>query len=317
MKTKILFVCLVFCFVYQANAQTSKNTIVNENASWSTLSYVWGADNNGNSAIVHASTAYHFFDGDTVVGDKTYKKLYEYTDEQHINATLRGFMREENKKTYFVDNRFTPNFLLENILYDFSLEQGDVFEKVWQAADFHGNIYRDTMYFQVKSCDDTIINGALKKRMVLTIHEDYDWTVDTVIENIGSLQGLLYPTYYMSVGAFHELLCYSDNNELIYRNLNRSKCYYGSPGELTDIPEIEENNFFIFPNPVTESIVLPELWTFVQIELYNLSGQKIYSEKLKPNQNKIAVGFLRNGTYFLKIQGENGVIYKYKIIKNN
>ena len=320
MKNKIFFiVSWLFVFIVCIKAQET-NMIVNEGVSWATLFYVWGADDNGNTAIVNVSTAYHFFEGDTVADNKTYRKLYQYTDKQHINRSLLGFMREENKKTYFVDNKFTPNFSLENILYDFSLTQESIFKQIKQISDYHGNIYRDTAYFYVQSCDLVLVSDNLKKRLILagchitpsdTIIGE---TIDTIIENVGSLHGFLYPYCYNCTGAFQELLCYHHNNELIYKNPSYSECYYDKPEDITFTPTVAVSNYRVFPNPVDNVLTIYSPDNVIsQIEIFDISGRKIHSQKGKSTIN---VSTLYKGLYLLKLYDINEQVSFIRIIKN-
>lgn len=82
--------------------------------------------------------------GDTVINDKTYKRCYAYqTATLDIEtATLHGFLREEDKRVYFIPNPEEENLtgiwiLLkliyegygdeERMIYDFNLNVGDTF----------------------------------------------------------------------------------------------------------------------------------------------------------------------------------------------
>ena len=240
MKTLKVIIALFLLFIVFLSCKDkedvfSKNRdvptpIFSKNSAWTTLSYVYGADDNGNTAIVSASTEYHFFDGDSIYNGNTYKKVFSYRDEQHSERFFAGLIREENKKTYFVPYRISLETLLEeSLLYDFSLKQGETFE-----YDMGGD-YFETMY--VLQSDYVLINNEQKKRLIIVQQNNPELVIDTIIENIGSLRGLLYPLCYMCSGAFHELLCYTQNDELLYQNPKRSKCYYDNPNELTSVQE--------------------------------------------------------------------------------
>jgi len=245
MRTKILFISFVYCLAWQTNAQTSNNTIVNDNSSWATLHYIYGygADN----AIVNAWTTYHFFEGDSVVNGKTYKKVFYYEDEQHTERFFEGLMREENKKTYFIINSPEGN-TVETVLYDFSLEMNDSLMQVKQPFE---NFW-DTTYFDIKKCDTVIVNEEQKKRMIIGFSGA---TIDTVIENVGSLHGLIYPADYLSVGVFHELLCFTLNDKLLYQNPKYLKCYY-SLEDFTSAQTIAIIDCRVSPNPVDDVLTI-------------------------------------------------------------
>ena len=70
--------------------------------------------------------------------------------------------------------------------------------------------------------------------MIFSADTQGEFRVDTIIENIGSLRGILYPAVYGAMGAYHELLCYSQNGELIYQNPRRSRCYYDKVEDINE-----------------------------------------------------------------------------------
>lgn len=301
--------CFVYCLVLQAKAQIFNNTIVNDNSSWATLSYVYGADDNGNTAIVGAWTNYYFFAGDSVFNEKTYKKVFYYKDEQHTERFFAGLMREENKKTYFAYYQASLETLLEEtLLYDFSLEQGETFEYVMGFGD-----YSETEILYVLQSDSVLINNEQKKRLIIVSKYNTDWVIDTIVENLGSLYGLLYPLCYMCDGAFNELLCYTQNNELLYQNSKYSKCYYDSPKELASTQTIVINDCNIFPNPVDDILNISCLNNAIlRVEIFDNLGRQVCSQTHK---NTIDVSSFSKGLYLLKVYDANKQVSVFKIIK--
>ncbi|MCL2326925.1 MAG: T9SS type A sorting domain-containing protein [Bacteroidetes bacterium] len=196
------------CFVWQ----TTTNTIVNENSSWAVR-------HEGVCPDCPISTDYIYFDGDSVYNGKIYKKVFYYSDKQHTERLFAGLMREQNRKTYFI----AANSEIEQILYDFSLKQGDTFEFI---ANVGKPSEMETLY--VLQSDSVLINNELKKRLILTLKNDITYVFDTIIENVGSLSGLLYPNCYYCVGVRSDLLCYFENEELVYKNPEYSECYYNN-----------------------------------------------------------------------------------------
>jgi len=221
MKTKILTL-LTFLFAWQANAQTP-NTIVNDNSSWATLVYGLGAYN----VPCCVETQYAFFDGDSIVADVTYKKVFSYNDKAHENIKYEGLIREHEKKTYFIP----ANSKKEYLLYDFSLEEGDTFEYI-EPHIIPESDYAMSLY--VKQVDFIEINGVQLKRIQFTWSSvpDYGAVRATWIETIGSLDGLFYPGGMLAPGGKRALLCYSQNNELVYKNPTYSNCYYDNPDDI-------------------------------------------------------------------------------------
>jgi len=291
----LLTFCALFGVICTSTAQN--NTIVNENASWTTLNYWLGSIN---PSFFYKSTNYNFFDGDTVFNEKTYKKVFQYDDEQHTERFFAGLIREENKKTYFIPYKKSLQSLLEElILYDFTLEAGDTLKVYGQN-------------FPVKKCDTVIINDKPQKRMILAINSSY---VDTVIETIGSLSGLLAPTCYKCTG-FRELLCYTQNGELLYKNPKYSECYYNN---LSALSTVEQNSFSIFPTPATNTLFITyENVKISQVDIFDITGRNVYNKQFENYSSKyeITVSGLLTGLYFIQIKTEKGQTLSSKFLKN-
>ena len=91
--------------------------------------------------------------------------------------------------------------------------------------------------------------------------------------------------------------------------------------DCADVPlGIEEingnsNNISAYPNPTTDQITfsLPQNTTIKTVEIYNLLGEKIYTQN---TVNSISLSHLENGVYIIKIIDEKGNISTQKIIKN-
>ncbi|MCL2511862.1 MAG: hypothetical protein FWF09_07420 [Bacteroidales bacterium] len=194
-------------------------TIVNDNFSWATLLYVPCPE-----IWCNVRTQYVYFEGDSIVGDIVYRKVFSCSDKLHENIKCEGLIREQREKTYFIPYSFETEYLL----YDFSLEAGMMFEyKYW---DFGGT---ESATFFVSFVDFVEINGAMKKRIQIKASSDDEWVVDTWIEEIGSMSGILYPCYQSFLdGEVKSLLCCYQSNELIYKNPVYSECYYDNLDDI-------------------------------------------------------------------------------------
>ena len=307
MKARFLFISLVCCFVLQTNAQTANsNTIVNEGSSWAILSYrifvfcpdcpVW--------------TEYIYFDGDSIIGEYSYKKVFSCRDKLCENIKFEGLMREQDKKTYFI----YADYETECLLYDFSLEEGMIFE---YRADLWWQ-FREEFY--VKQVDSIEINGVQRKQITFTQAPPYDdYVIATWIEGIGSLAGLFYPCGgYFLTGSTKLLLCHFQNNELIYKDSSYSMCHYDNPEDLMNdlsvsMYAISVDNYRIFPNPVDDILNISCLNNVIsRIEILDISGKNVYSQIYKET---VDVSSLSNGLYFLKVYGANEQVTVFKIIK--
>ena len=156
--------------------------------------------------------------------------------------------------------------------------------------------------------------GSTKKRIQIKTVSYADWTLDTWIEEIGSLSGMLNPCYRnFSGGGVRELLCYYQNDELIYKNLAYSECYYDNPDDITSIHTIVIDDYSIYPNPVNDILTIyPSNNMITLIEIFDISGKKVYSNTYK---NTIDVSFFSKGVYLLKMYDTNEQFSVFKIIK--
>ncbi|MDR0733686.1 MAG: T9SS type A sorting domain-containing protein [Dysgonamonadaceae bacterium] len=281
----------------QTDENTYVNTIVLLNSSWSVLKQ--GLEH----PVPWVFTQYIYFNDDSVVANKANKKVFSCNDQLHENITYEGLIREQEQKTYFIPKNYEP----ENLLYDFSLEEGTNFE--YQSAILY-----------VKKVDSVEINGIQKKRIQLTSPPPDDDTVyATWIEGIGSLAGLFYPQGDRrppnSIGE--TLLCYFQDNEPIYKNPAYSECYYDKVEDITSVGSPIINSLFVYPNPVDNVLVISssnEAISFV--ELTDVSGKTVYAKRLDANkENKIDVGFFAPGLYLLHAYDAKGLVSTFKIIK--
>ena len=297
MIKKVFLFGFVCCLIVQTNAQTFNNTIVNDNSSWAILGQVVCPE-------CPVWTQYVYFDGDSIVADYSYKKVFSCDDKLHESVKYEGLIRELNKKTYFMPNNTEKEYLL----YDFSLEEGMSFEYVEPYPE-----YELPVSLYVKKVDFVEINGVQLKQIQFTEHPLYDYIRATWIENIGSLHGLFYPCGVLNPGSLRELLCYFQNNELIYKNPNYSECYYDNPEDITSVQTVVIDDCNIYPNPIDDILtVFSSNNTISLIEIFDVSGKKVYSQTYR---DAINVSSFSKGLYLLKIYDTNKQISSFKIIK--
>jgi hypothetical protein len=76
--------------------------------------------------------------------------------------------------------------------------------------------------------------------------------------------------------------------------------------------ELQESKLLLYPNPVSDVLIIPYTGSRSLVEVYDLQGKLILSEK--PSEY-LDVSLLVAGVYMLKIYFETGIV-NYKIIKN-
>jgi hypothetical protein len=299
--TGSLLLYLIISQTQTIAGQTNGNTIVLPNSSWSILRY------GVTYPVPWVSTQYVYFAGDSVVTDKTYKKVFSCDDKLHENITYEGLIREQDKKTWFI----CKDSETENLLYDFSLEEGMTFE--------YSSMYPEELpeLLYVKNSDIIEINGETRKRLQLSFPPlpGDDWIVDTWIEGIGSLRGILQPL--LLDGVVSELLCHHKNDELIYKNPVYSECYYDKAEDITSMESKITNDLTVYPNPVDNILVISSSNDAVSfVEFTGVSGKTVYTKRLDANkENKIDMRRFAPGLYLLHVYDTNGLVSTAKIIK--
>lgn len=291
----ILFLIALSTFL---NAQ-----IVNDNSSWNMLSLY---TKNG---LVHIPqhTTKIYFDGDSLLNSKTYKKVFHcFDDEFCLNPIFYGLIREENQKTYFVFSDETKEYLL----YDFSVELGDIIKFDIPGVPMEVEEEFRTFSRQVHSIDYININGVLKKRIKLA-YLNSESIVNIWIENLGSLSNFY--TIDTRVGYSYALSCYFQDNELVYKNPNYSECYYNNPADIPSVQTVVLDDCYIYSNLVDDILTISSSNNIIsQIEIFDISGKKVYSHTYKES---IDMSSFSKGLYLLKMYDTNGQISLFKIIR--
>ena len=299
MRKKIFLISFICCLFLQVNAQTFNNTIVNDNSSWATLGY-------GVCPECPVWTQYVYFDGDSIVASNSYKKVFSCKDKLHENIKYEGLIREQDKKTYFIP----ANSETEYLIYDFSLEEGMTFEGYISLSS------QETQLLEIKNSDMVEINGVLKKRLQIGYYSPLwndDHILDTWIEDIGSLGGILTPHFSALDGAIYTLLCYYQNNELMYKNPAYFECYYDKKEDIASVQTLTIGGCGVFPNPVDDILNISYLNNAIlRIEIFDNLGRKVYNQTYKDTIN---VSSFSKGLYLLKVYDINEQVSVFKIIK--
>ncbi|MFW5663609.1 MAG: hypothetical protein ACOCYD_01075 [bacterium] len=203
---KIYAIILAMTLSCIAYGQISE-TLVDDNKLWSNL---WQTASGGPPP--HEMVTTHIkFSADTIIGDEVYKRVLESTDENQTDFAVIGYIREDSlKKVYYRDKNETES----RLLYDFGAEVGD-------------SIMIGDIVLVVETIDSVQINNEYLKRMELS-HEGL--VGEQWIEGIGSFCGILSSGYYGITGGKYDLLCFYENEALIYSNPEFENCFYNTVG---------------------------------------------------------------------------------------
>lgn len=279
----------LICYV-MAFSQNYKPLVVEEN-SWNVL--VVGLNVPFDTTY---STITCKIEGDTILDDITYKKMFASYDENPVYLNICGYLREDaNRKVWYRQNEEE-----EYLMYDFSAEVGD--------SVLVG--YSDPVYLFVDSITNHNVQGDLRPKYWLSCKEHPHYQ-ETWIEGIGSSRGVIWSGSALIVGGWYRLLCMKQNAELIYMNPHYNSCYMLSTG----MAEVEDLLVHIFPNPCSECLQIetnnPNAITAMAI--MDLNG-KVWKQ-LSSQTKSVDVSDLAAGVYLLSIHHINGVEYQKLIVE--
>jgi len=225
-KTLSTIILLAGVFMILSGCEKKKEKVDQNNdlngMSWSVMYYGLGSYNK----VCGVITKYYFIDGDSIVGNTAYKKLYYYKDEQHAERFYEGLMRKDESKWYFVPQGKNQEYLM----YDFNITEGSTFEGKYVKEE-------ETYKYYVRQVDNSNILGREVKRIRFSYSATDDSNTDTWYDNIGSTKGLLNTICMSKDGADKILLCVNKNAEIVYKNVLFDKCYYGD-GDIEEVDEI-------------------------------------------------------------------------------
>jgi len=283
---------MFFICVYLGISGQNYQPLVIEGNSWSVVNWSWG----------WAWTDYYFIQGDTVINDTNYKKLY-FTADSTLQNDVNYFcgLRED---TLSAEVYFNHPYLGDCLLYRFGMDIEDIAVVTSLACESINMTVADV---------DTITDLMGIERRRMRMEGWFDSYVEYWIEGIGSTLGLLTAGNTYCVADFNQdLLCFNKLGQLIYMNPMYTECHV-TMINLREL-EAEKNAVKICPNPVTTSskILINEKIRVERMEIYNSRGLLISEHD--PAIPKINRGGLEPGLYVLKVITEDSGIINTKFV---
>jgi len=297
---KILYI-LPFLFI--SNFIFSQVNLLDSTCVWSEINY-------GGYMLTSWSYYYKYTieKSDTIINQKKYFKLrekgiqYNKTDNEPMPGysydttytnNIKGFLRNDSNKFYFIDNGNTTEYLL----WDFNLKVGDSVKSAY-----------GTLSSPVISMDSVLFNGIYLKRFFSNMYNQY------LIEGIGCSSGL----FGVFGGSFVEtgtaLFCFKNKFDIFV--VDTLSCSSSLTVGLNSNILINELHLNIFPNPSNGVFTI----TFQnmpnknsEIEIFNSLGQRINKDVLNTQTKTIDISSFPKGIYFLKISFGEKYVFK-KII---
>ncbi len=254
---------------------------------------------------------------DTLINNKVYAKVIETTIGNHDSVPysyIIGFLREEenHKKVYSLLSYLDDS--TEVLLYDFTIKKDSIFnssyERLYHLPD-GDEIIKYTFYSSQVIDIDSVLYQEIKRLRIkfldfranliddIPIQDTVEW-----IEGIGSNKGLLNYPY----GDFN-LLCFKQNDELIYNNKFGLDCNYSGPVNKIKLYELKEIS--IYPNPIKkgETLNICSSSLINSVLIYKVSGELVGQFFPKNTQCQIHLNNLKYGFYVMKADN-----YFFKLI---
>lgn len=321
MKKILLGFLLIFSISISSSAQY--NQLIDENKEWVISSVNWITSQTNPFPTVETSYYFTYFDGDSIVGGVTYKKLFTQTfhktieeppgDTISVNNVIQApyfwaLLREDTLvKQVFIVQQGTS---LEKLLFDFSLNLGDTLETdlitmfgVSGEIDsvesiLIGNSVRSVHYFDGSSGID--INNLRANYM---------------IEGMGGPGGVINPFYLVGLGftLSDYIVCYRESGDSLFGG-----CDY--PDFVTSLNDLDrfEIDFKMYPNPGNSQLIITHDLSNKQrlsLEIIDLQGKKQLVKVVSVNEVKLDVSDLPQGIYFVQLKSEEGLIATQKWVK--
>ena len=232
----------------------------------------------------YVSTEIFKIQGDSVVDGTTYSKIWVSMDSL-VSLQFMGLLREADNIVYYMQPNFT-----EGVLYNFNLQVGET------AMVRNFFCYEYDIPVTVIALDTVEYFGVERRQWLLQSEEFYD----TWVEGIGSLSGPLYTMFEACIVCpMWELLCYHENDILLYQKPFATTCYGTSVGIEEPSPE---TNISVSPNPVKrgENITIQTPDDSGTIKIFNSTGALVRSF-LQSNEPAITFSTdgMATGIYFI------------------
>ena len=249
-----------------------------------------------------------WFEGDTVIGDYTYKKVYMQSGDSIADFNKSWYftaIREDTiaKKVYFFYDKYPASGAEEYLLYDFSVNVGDEvsFYSLWPFW------YPEHKQRVVHSLDSILVDDNYRKKINFKSTIFWGNIIDeSWIEGIGSTNGLFFAGEFDMADVMDNtyLLCVHEDDRIIYKTNDQNICFLRGYG----VGNNDKNRFEVFK--VYPTIVDKELYieTNKNIEdfdykIINMQGQIIINEKF--SSKTVDVSKLHKGFYLIVISDKN------------
>lgn len=290
---RYLLLLAISVFTSSLFAQTNFR-FADSTAQWNVLShYSWPP---------YYNTLTYKINGDTLLGTTYYQKI-------ELDGSLSNFIRQDSlRRVFYRRVSDTVDFLI----YDFGKNPGDTFSVKSQWGFMNPNGVR----FYVCAVD-TMYWGRPRKRMILGLSSINGCNQQNylAVEGIGMIRAnFLYPDleHYLFDGEHYQLLCFSENNNLLYHDTTYSSCTAVWNG-IDDI----KITIAISPNPTTNSITIQSennLPPQTNFQLYDITGRMVLQKQLTGKETTVPLNEISKGLYVYTVTSKEKKLGSGKLV---
>ena len=291
-------VCILLTLILAEMSFPQENfSFVDDDMQWS---YITSENTDRGSTIV---TTTYKYNGDTIINDVSYKKMYKSVDNGK-NWHELGYFRQEDNNVYYIPRTETKEILVYNFSKDMEYRIQSNYYDIGLASD---SIIVDNVKKARWGVYPKVPNSTYQQELSDNIY-DFD---DVIIEDIGSVYSPTFDTLPYTPGGvtgaryYTFLLCVLRGNNVIWHNSQYEDCYY----EQTAIDNIADQQIALSPNPVKDKLILSLPNTENEIKIFDLQGKLLLQQNVGFSA-EIIVSMLPMGTYVLVVNGES-----YKFVK--
>lgn len=242
----------------------------------------------------------HHYQGEAVtIGGMEYTTIY--VDSEVNGNYLDGAYRNDDNQVFYCKWNGS-SYDDEVLLYDYDLEVGDF---------FHDDDDHPMQVTEVTTITD--LNGVSRKKITFSFIGLTDVS-EFWIEGVGSNRGFMHVGQWEadhdSEGEMYHLLCYHEDNNVIFVNPEYNDC--DMPYAVED--NSKDTNVSIYPNPAKDVIKIlnDKDLNITNIEILDLTGRSVLSTD---KSSGINISELPEGQYFVKIYGTTTIVRKLFITK--
>jgi hypothetical protein len=250
-------------------------------------------------------------DKDTIINNIPYHKIYvpfvlaNCANGPH-GAGYAGCIRQDTslRQVYFR----SPNDTIERLLYDFRLEAGDTVAG-WLVSNW--NCFPNVL--TVSSVDSILIDSSYRKRWHVANY--LMASVATFIEGIGSVEGLLESICPLIDGPIPSLMCFQQNGQSLYPNLNAQCNTIVSAAEPETL--FQGHEISLTPNPFEAELTIQfstQQNEAAHLSIFNCIGEVMVNKEMQLQDQTLNLTLLPQGIYLVTVQTENK-IFTEKVIK--